>query len=324
LNQDFGDIRAFLQAVECGGISAAAVRMKVSKSVLSSRVTRLEKSLGAKLLHRSSQGVIVTDTGHRFYAHMRDVVSRMQQAVDEVSGGDDTRLSGNLRITAPMTFGTVYLGPLLFAFMNEHPQLEVTLDLSDRQVDILTEGYDLGVRIGRLSDSALVARRIAPSARVLCCSPAYAKRHGVPKSLEEIQEHQCICYGSASIAPYWQFAASRSPSKIQQVVVRGRTHLNNGESMRDAAIAGLGLAVLPLFIAAPALRDGQLQVLLHDAPPTQDVIHAVYPQTRYVCRAVRALIDKLVTHFDGVPRWELNSPAVTGSTAPRKARQPLR
>lgn len=304
MDHDFGDIRAFLQVVESGGISAAATRMSVSKSVLSSRISHLERALGAKLLHRSQRGVIVTDAGQRFYARMSDVASRLQQAVDEIAGADDTALSASLRITAPMTFGTTYLGPLLFAFMEEHPQLELTLDLDDRYVDILTGGYDLAVRIGRLADSSLMARPLAPSTRILCCSPSYAERHGIPASVAGIQEHQCICYGSASIAPYWQFAPAELGGPAQQIVVRGRTHLNNGESMRDAAITGLGLAVLPLFIAAPALRDRRLLAVLPKTPPSPDTIYAVYPQTRYVSRAVRALIDMLVVGLQDTPPWE--------------------
>jgi DNA-binding transcriptional LysR family regulator len=148
-----------------------------------------------------------------------------------------------------------------------------------------------------------MARRLAPSARVLCCSPAYVDRHGAPASVAAIQQHQCICYGSASVAPYWQFEPAERGGAVEQIVVRGRTHLNNGESMRDAAIAGLGLAVLPLFIAAPALRDGRLVALLAKNPPSPDTIHAVYPQTRYVSRAVRALIDMLAASFRGVPPW---------------------
>jgi len=303
LDYDIADIRAFVQVVDSGGISAAATRLSVSKSILSSRIARLERALATKLLHRSSRGVAVTDAGQRFYARMTDVISRLQQAVDEAAGSDAAALSGSLRIAAPMTFGTAYLGPLLFKFMQEHPLLELTLDCDDRHVDILGGGYDLGVRIGRLSDSSLMARRLAPSARVLCCSPAYLERHGAPENVAAIQQHQCICYGSASITPYWQFAAAERGGKLQQIVVRGRTHLNNGESMRDAAVAGLGLAVLPLFIAAPALRAGTLVTLLPKTPPAPDTIHAVYPQTRYVSRAVRALIDMLAASLQGVPPW---------------------
>lgn len=309
MDYDFGDIRAFIEVVESGGINAAATRLNVSKSQLSARVARLESELRAKLLHRSPRGIAFTDAGQRFYERMREVFARMQQAVDEASGEESGSLSGSLRVAAPMTFGTEYLGPVLFAFMREHPALEVTLELDDRYVDILSGGYDLGVRIGRLYDSTLMARRIAPSRRVLVCSPQYAEQNGTPHALEDIQRHDCICYGNASVAPYWQFAPAAEGEAPRQIVVRGRTHLNNGDSMRDAAVAGLGIALLPMFIAAKALAEGRLIELLAETPPTADAIYAVYPQTRYVSRAVRALIDALVAAFDRTPPWEGGAPA---------------
>jgi DNA-binding transcriptional LysR family regulator len=304
MDYDLADIRAFIQVVDHGGVSIAATQMNVAKSVLSSRIARLERQLNTRLLHRSPRGVALTDAGKRFYDRMRDVVSRLQEAVDEAAEGTNAALQGSLRITAPMTFGTVHLGPKLFSFMRSHPGLELTLDLNDRFVDIVVGGFDLGVRIGRMQDSALMARRIAGSRRVLCCSPEYAGSHELPRSVEEIAEHDCICYGNASMASYWQFQSRQSDAEPQQVVVRGRTHLNNGESMRDAAIAGLGLAALPLFIAASALRDGQLIEVMSDTPPVPDAIHAVYPQTRYVSRPVRAVIDMLVAAFDAPLPWE--------------------
>jgi DNA-binding transcriptional LysR family regulator len=304
MDYDLTDIRAFIQVVDHGGVSIAATQMNVAKSVLSSRIARLERQLTTRLLHRSPRGVALTDAGKRFYDRMRDVVSRLQEAVDEAAEGTNAALQGSLRITAPMTFGTVHLGPKLFSFMRSHPGLELTLDLNDRFVDIVGGGFDLGVRIGRMQDSALMARRIAGSRRVLCCSPEYAGSHELPRSVEEIAEHDCICYGNASMASYWQFQSRQSDAEPQQVVVRGRTHLNNGESMRDAAIAGLGLAALPLFIAASALRDGQLIEVMSDTPLVPDAIHAVYPQTRYVSRPVRAVIDMLVAAFDAPLPWE--------------------
>jgi DNA-binding transcriptional LysR family regulator len=142
-----------------------------------------------------------------------------------------------------------------------------------------------------------MARRIARSPRVLCCSPAYAAERALPKRIEEIQRHPCIAYGNASSTPFWQFAPARRSGEPRQIAVRGRVYTNSGEGMRDAAIAGLGLAILPLFIAGPALSAGQLQVVLPHTPPTEDTIHAVYPPTRYVSHAVRRLIDTLVERF---------------------------
>ena len=160
------------------------------------------------------------------------------------------------------------------------------------------------MRIGRLYDSSLMARRIAVSKRVLVCSPDYAQRNAAPETIEDVQQHDCICYSSASVALYWQFVPLKEGEPPRQIVVRGRVHLNNGESMRDAAIAGLGIAALPTFIAAQALSDGKLIELLSESPPTADTIYAVYPQTRYVSRAVRALIDTLVSAFEHSPPWE--------------------
>ncbi len=316
MDHDFGNIKAFVQVVENGGISAAATRMSIAKSVLSARLTRLERDLRVELLHRSPRGVMLTDAGRRFYERMRDVMARLQQAVDEVGGESADTISASLRIAAPMTFGTEYLGPLFFAFMRKHPALELTLDLDDRYVDMLTGGFDLGVRIGRLNDSSLMARSIAPSRRVLCCSPVYAEEHGIPISVDDIAAHDCICYGSASIAPYWQFETEGSGQ--QQIVVRGRVHLNNGESMRDAAIAGLGLAALPRFIAAQALREGRLIEVLAQTPPTPDTIYAVYPQTRYVSRGVRAIIDMLVAAFQNGAPWDSNQVQTKASSPKRR------
>lgn len=308
MEHDFGNLRAFVQVVENGGISAAAQRLGVAKSAISERLSKLEETLHAKLLHRSPRGITLTDAGKRFYERARDVLSRLQQAVDEIGGGDAQSISASLRITAPMTFGTQYVGPLLFAFMRANPALEITLELDDRYVDLLAGGFDLGIRIGRLHDSSLMARALASSGRVLCCSPDYAVRRGVPKTVADVAAHDCICYGNASVAPYWQFEKPGA-AEPEQIVVRGRIHLNNGESMRDAAIAGLGLAALPRFIAAPALADGRLVEVLAKTPPTADTIYAVYPRTRYVNRGVRAIIDMLVDAFaNGVP-WDSAAPS---------------
>lgn len=318
MEYDLGDIRAFIEVVEAGGINAAATRMDVAKSQISTRIARLERALQAKLLHRSPRGIVLTDAGQRFHERMRDVLAQMQQAADEAVGGTDQPLTGRVRIAAPMSFGITWLGPLLYDFLRSHPALELTLELNDRFVDLLAGGYDLAVRIGRLPDSSLVARRLAPSRRVLVCSPGYAKRHGRPASIEEIGQHECICYGNASDAPYWQFAPLAAGGAPRQVAVHGRMHLNNGESMRDAAVAGLGIALVPLFIAAPALRSGKLLELLPESPPTADSVHAVYPQTRYVSRSVRAIIDVLVAAFERGAPWEADLPARSRGKARRR------
>jgi DNA-binding transcriptional LysR family regulator len=198
----------------------------------------------------------------------------------------------------------MYLGPLLFPLLSRHPRLEVALSFDDRAVDMLVEGYDLGIRIGRLQDSSLVARKLASSPRIVCCSPDYARRAGLPTALEDIPKHTCIDYANVHSSQIWQFEPAEQGGKVRSLVVRGRIVLNNGEAMREAAIAGLGLVVLPTFIVHRALASGQLIDALPSARPVADAIYALYPYARHVSGKVRAVIDHLVEQFAGGPPWE--------------------
>lgn len=297
------DILAFLQAMETGSISAAAQRMGLSKSVISKRITDLEIVLKVELLHRSTRGVVPTGKGTVFYQRAHSIMQQLDQAAEELIEQDGA-LCGSLRIAAPMTFGTLYLGPILFAFISRHPRLGLALDLDDRITDLPGEGYDLGVRIGRLHDSSLVARKLAVSRRVVCCSPAYAQRAGLAATIEELADHACIGYANVSASHIWQFQAAEPGGMPRSLVVRSRIVANNGESMRDAAIAGLGISILPVFIVAKALASGQLVNALPDACPVADTIYAVYPRNRHLPVKVRAAIDHLVAVFEGEPPWE--------------------
>ena len=183
-------------------------------------------------------------------------------------------------------------------------RLGLALDLDDRVTDLTGEGYDLGVRIGRLRDSSLVARKLAVSRRVVCCSPAYAQRAGLPATIEELADHACIGYVNVSPSQIWQFEPVEPGGAPRPLVVRSRIIANNAESMRDAAIAGLGISVLPVFIVAKALTSGQLIHALPDACPVADTIYAVYPRNRHLPKKVRAVIDYLVAVFDDGPSWE--------------------
>ena len=218
---------------------------------------------------------------------------------------DEVALSGLLRISVPMTFGTHYLGPILFAFMRAHPRLELALDLSDRMVDVAAEGYDLAIRITRIKDdSLLVARKLADSRRVVCCSPNYAEKRGLPKTLAELPQHVGIGYAHPAANHLWQFAAARRRARLNIATSKGRILTNNGEAMRDAAVAGLGLAVLPLLIVAEDLRAGRLIHVLPRETPVPDAIYAVYPQRRHKLRLVSALVEHLRNALAGVLPWE--------------------
>ena len=301
------DILAFVQAMETGSISAAAQRMGLSKSVISKRITDLEVVLKVELLHRSTRGVVPTDRGVAFYQRAHSIMQQLDQAAEELIE-QNGELCGSLRIAAPMTFGTTYLGPILFTFMNRHPRLGLALNLDDKFTDLPGEGYDLGVRIGRLHDSSLAARKLAVSRRVVCCSPAYAQRAGLPATIEELAGHACIGYANVSAGHIWQFDSAEAGGMPRSLVVRSRIVTNNGESIRDATIAGLGISILPVFIVTKALASGQLINVLPNACPVADTIYAVYPQNRHLPAKVRAVIDHLVAVFEGEPPWkrELN------------------
>jgi len=186
----------------------------------------------------------------------------------------------------------------------DHPSLELALDLDDRFIDLVGNGYDMAIRIGRLRESSLIARKLCLSRRVVCCSPAYAQARGPPTSIEDVSAHECIDYANVHSRRLWQFEPQASGGEPRSVITRSRIVVNNGEAMRDMAIAGLGLAILPLFIAAESLRKGALIRALPGAVPLPDTIHAVYPSARHVPRKVRALIDHLVHVFSDAPPWE--------------------
>jgi DNA-binding transcriptional LysR family regulator len=296
------DIVTFLTVIEAGGLSAAARRLGVAKSVASKRISDLEGALAATLLRRSARGVVPTDAGAAFYGRARDILAELEDAA--AAAADAGKLSGSMRVAGPLSFGTLHLAPVLLDFLMRHPRLELTLHLDDRVVDVVREGYDLAVRIGRLKDSSLVAKKLAVCKRVLCCSPAYAKHAGLPSTLDALKDHACIGYANVPIGERWLFEAIKPGGKQRSVLVRPRLTVNNGEAIRDAAIAGMGLTVLPTFLVADALRAGKLIPVLQDTPVVSDGIFVVYPPDRHLSTKVRALIEHLTAAFKGAPSWE--------------------
>lgn len=294
------NILALIEVVEAGSFSAAARRLNVAKSVVSKRVADLEDALQVRLLNRSTRQVVPTERGAAFCATAKSLISQLDEAVGEASEAEG-ELSGRIRIAAPMSFGTMHLTPILFDLMRRHPRLELALDLDDRFVDLVGRGYDLGIRIGRLADSALVGRKLADSRRLTVCSPDYAALRGLPKTPDDLHRHDCIGYANASTTHVWQFQAPGDESL--SVNVAGRFVGNNGEAIRDAAVAGLGICVLPRFLLCDHLRSGALVEVLDDFAPVPDVIRAVYPRTRHQPGRVRALIDHLAEAFADPP-WE--------------------
>ena len=299
---DLQEIETFLRVVELGGVSRAAEDLALSKSVVSKRLSDLEQRLGAKLLHRSTRKVGPTENGLGFYRQAKDALRELQQAA-EAATYTDSGLRGRLHMLAPMSFGTLWLAPLLAEFMALHPQLEITLHLDDRISDFEREGYDLCVRVAHIGDSALIARKLASSARLLCCSPAYAARHGVPQRIEELLEHDCIGYSNVVAGQFWSFDSRDASGDLLSLTPRGRFASNYGQAMCAMALAGQGLALLPSFIVQPHLRSGALLEVLPQARPPAYAIYALYPRSSRASHKVLALCDFLQQRLADAP-WE--------------------
>jgi DNA-binding transcriptional LysR family regulator len=293
---DLIDVLAFVRVVETGSFARAAERMGLSKPVLSRRVARLEERLGARLLTRTARGAQATGVGQAYYERAAGVLSDLE-AAQEVVAEAVTQIAGPIRLTAPLTFGVAHLAPALAEFALANPRVELDVEFEDRTVDLAGGGYDLAVRIGRLQDSALIARRIAPVRKHVVGSPAYFEQHGRPERPADLSGHKILLYAHES----WRFEVNGRWETIRTVPV---LRSNNGDMLLAAAEAGLGLALLPSFIAAPAIERGTVEVVLLDYPSEEGALHAVMPPGRAVTARVRALVDFLVVRFGPEPSWD--------------------
>ncbi|NKL02382.1 LysR family transcriptional regulator [Rhizobium leguminosarum bv. viciae] len=292
-------IAAFVAVVEAGSVSEAARRLRLSKSVVSERLAELEKSLGGMLLHRTTRRLTLTEDGTVFLERAARIVREIEEAAADMAERRGT-LSGPIRIAAPVTFGRMHLGPALYPFLAEHPEIELTLDIDDRRVDAASDGYDAIIRNGPIADSRLVAWKLAHSRRLLCASPDYLARQGIPSSPANLNSHRGIFYTNRGVAD-WRF---QTPDGA--IVVRAKLALgiNNGDMLRDAAIAGLGIALLPAFIAGPAIREGLLAEIDVGHKPDAEFIYMAHPEGRNPSAKLRAIADHLKKSFGDPPYWD--------------------
>lgn len=297
-----GDIALFLRVLDQGSISAAARSLGLSVAVASQRLKRLEQALGVRLFHRTTRRLHPTSEGIVLAEQGRALV----EDLDALAGGlraAGAGIAGTLRLTMPSTFGRLYISPLLPEFLARHPKVRVSVDLSDLKVDLVNAGIDLAIRIGTLEDSSLVARKLADNRRVLCASPDYLRRHGTPKVPADLEHHQCLMLaGNRGPHDLWRLIdPAGNPVAVK---VSGRIESNQGELLRDAAVAGLGITLHSTWHVMGDLRSGRLQVVLPDHPIAPSAIHAVMPQRRLVPPRVRAFVDFLAQRLGGVPPWE--------------------
>ncbi|MHC8406955.1 MULTISPECIES: LysR family transcriptional regulator [unclassified Pseudomonas] len=289
----FEDMRIFCQVMDSGSFTAAADQLGLSKQFVSRRLMQLEERLGVRLLNRSTRRLDVTPLGQSYYESALRLLGDVEQ-VEQGIAGQTSEPRGTIRVSAPLSFALAHLGCLLPLFLQRYRDVTVEVDLSDRSVDLLGEGYDLALRIGVLEDSTLIARRIASVDRVYCASPAYLKERGTPLKPEDLQGHDCLPYGHGRQVQ-WRF---EGPGKPLAVNVAGRMRVNNGEVLKDAAVAGLGITYLPTFIVGAALREGSLVTVLDEFRTGPLTLSAVYPQHRQGSRPVQALVEFLRERLD--------------------------
>lgn len=294
----FDEMQTFVRVVESGGISAAAERLSVAKSAVSRRLQELENRLGVELLRRTTRRMALTEEGRAYYERC----VRILDEVDEVENSlinEQRQVQGLVRMAAPLSLP---LWPLLGEFMQRHPGVRLDLDMEDRYIDILREGVDLAIRIGKLDDSSLVAKRLAPVSTVLCASPTYLERYGVPETPEQMNEHQGLSYANLSEQQQWRFIDSAGKNITARPPIRMRA--NNGDVLLQAALNGLGIAVMPRFICYRELASGQLCELLTDYRTEESAAYALYPSRRHLPQRVRLLIDFLAERLGDEPPWE--------------------
>jgi DNA-binding transcriptional LysR family regulator len=279
------DMRIFVTTVDARNFTAAANRLSLSKQFVSRRVMALEESLGVRLLIRNTRKLAVTDLGQEFYERARRILGEVTDA-EQAMSQRRAAPHGLLRISAPMSFGMVHLSPLVAMFLKKHADVRFDMELSDRTVDVVGEGFDMAIRIGTLADSTLIAQKLAEVRMVVCCSPQYLRRRGKPASPADLQRHACLLYGHGGLAN-WEFVVDGAHQAIE---VHGPLRANNGELIRDASSAGLGIARLPDFIVAGAINAGQLVTVLEPFLPRATALYAVYPQHRQSSTTIQAFV----------------------------------
>jgi DNA-binding transcriptional LysR family regulator len=285
---DLEDLQTFVEVADAGGVSPAARRLGVSKSIVSRRLFRLEAELGIQLLARTTRGAALTEAGTTFREHAARICTEFDVARETILPAG--KLRGLLRIAAPLSFGPTHLAPVLAELARRHPLLSVHTAYSDRFVDIVGEGFDCAVRVGYLSDSNLIARRIGPIVGRLVASPDYIKKHGAPETPDELVSHQALMQGTEA----WKLMDG---DKIVTVHPQGRFKADNGVALTAAALAGLGIAALPDFLTQDHLTSGALVPVMTRYPAPEGGIYVVRPPGPHPARKIRVLTELMIEYF---------------------------
>jgi DNA-binding transcriptional LysR family regulator len=296
-------MQVFLRAAHMGSLSGAARQLGLSAGMATKHLDSLEERLGVRLFQRSTRKLSLTEPGQQYLEALTRLLPELEE-VEAMIASQRVEATGMLRLNAPLSFGVRYVAPLLPVFTEKHPNVTVDLGLNDRVVDLVDEGWDLTIRVGRLKDSRLVSRKLAESALVVCAAPSYWSKRGRPNNVVDLRDHNCMGFSLSNIASpdEWSFG----PNRDKRVLVKGSLRANNGDALVVAAIAGLGVLYEPEFIVGDAVRRGELEPVSLDVPSADlGGIHLVYSQDRAPPAKVRVMIDFLVAAFGPRPPWAI-------------------
>lgn len=304
MNNDWSDIRVFVAVIDQGSFSRAGIHLGKSKSAVSKKIGQLESRLGVQLLRRTTRQLSLTEAGEQFWEYAQRALALIQEGEDSV-----TRLQGapqgQLRINTPMSFGHLHIAPIIPQFLIENPKIDIDMHMNDRFIDLVEGNFDVGIRIGNLKDSSLVARRLTTCRRVICASPRYLEKHGTPQIPKDLANHNCMFYSYFQGGAEWSLLGPEGPTNVPP---HGQYQVNNSEALREALLADLGIAHIPTFVVGPDIAAGQLIPILKDFRPPDLNIYAVFPERRYLPAKVRSILDFMVDQFGGeVPYWDRNT-----------------
>lgn len=290
-------LKLFIRIAATHNISQAGAELRLSPAVASAHISKLEESLGVRLIHRTTRKVSLTEEGKDFLPHAEEVLSSVDAARAAVGLGKGLP-SGTLRVSASASFGRMHLVPALKGFLARYPDLNVDLRLSDSIIDMVEGGFDIAIRIAGLKDSTLVARKLAPDDRIVCASPDYLQQYGVPQTPDDLSNHRCI---SLLGLEHWRF---QTPDGEVTVKIKGNFRTDNGEAVRDACVNGVGIAISSIWSVYQQLEKGELVQVLEEYPLISDTaIWAVYPSSRLLAPKVRAFIDYYSQCFSSPVYW---------------------
>jgi DNA-binding transcriptional LysR family regulator len=297
----FEELQSFAAVVETGSFTAAAQRLDIAKSAISRRVAALEERLGVQLLRRTTRKLNLTDTGRQLYERSTQILSDLDELESTVLQ-QQGQVRGVLRVALPLSFGVRQMCSPIAKFCAAHPQVRFDLDLNDRRIDLVQEGMDLAIRIGKLPDSSLIARKLFDIRTVVCGSPQYLAKNGTPQTPQELPEHDCLVYGNLAEPSRW--VCTDKHGKRWRVEVPQAMTASSGDFLCAAAIQGMGIAMQPTFIVGQAIARGDLVPLLTNYQWPVTPAYAVYPATRHVSFRVRKFIDHLADYFSGDLPWD--------------------